>query len=237
MSINFDLLEQKREYLNSTVITPSQDNQNLLTVYNYPKYTKDNIFYSRISEELTKEILSHSQKIRREATQEQLEHQKCILAGDLSEEYGLLFHDNMQLWEKLNKLFCQCVSNALGFDIISLDIQRVWTNFQKPNETNPIHNHVGTISLVWYLDVPEEIRQEHKKQRSNSVTRGLISFHSSFIGGHNLIFNPQTCDMLMFDSSHFHQVYPFHSNNERITLSANLENLTYFNGIGELTKI
>ena len=39
-------------------------------------------------------------------------------------------------------------------------LHSLWINFQAANEYNPPHNHTGDLSLIIYLQVPQEIREE-----------------------------------------------------------------------------
>ena len=207
------------------------------SAYNYEMYSTDTIFSYKIDEELTKEVYDYATHFRKIATKEMLEYQQSLLAGDLSEEYGLDFKENIQLFKKIQNAMLINLSDIFNREIISFYTDGIWVNFQKPNECNPIHSHTGKLSLVWYLDIPEVIRQEHLNQKSNVPNRGLINFYSTF-STDVLTFNPQTSDMLIFESNHRHSVYPYKSNVERVSLSMNIKDIcTFSDSYGELVYL
>ena len=41
-------------------------------------------------------------------------------------------------------------------------ISALWVNYQKQHEFNPPHDHDGKLSFVVYLQIPEELKKEHK---------------------------------------------------------------------------
>jgi len=215
---------------------------------------QNRVWYARAPEELTSEILNSYQNLKgngRKSTK--------ILAGDIQDEYmlqgsnggdvldsankDLSFSDDKikDSLDKIRDFIKSQIEDFFGMPIKSIDfrdtscpghlgeIENIWVNYMKPNEYNPIHNHTGVFSWVWYLDIPEEIRQEHKQQNSNSATRGLISFLSS-TGDPHIMFNPKTSDIFIFNSKHEHQVYPFYSDNTRISMAGNVYRIEFENG-------
>ena len=107
----------------------------------------------------------------------------------------------------------------------SLDF--LWINYQRANEYNPPHSHAGHLSFVIYLQIPEELLNEHEetKDSTNSNGAGVINFQY----GESLPFNitgysllPSEGDVLIFPSWLTHHVYGFKSDVERISVSGNL---------------
>ena len=101
----------------------------------------------------------------------------------------------------------------------------LWVNYQKATEYNPAHSHIGQFSFVIYADISESIREEHKKSIGNAETRGLIQFNSQLTND-IMLFNPSKHTILIFESSHLHQVYPFYSNETRISIAGNVKGVT-----------
>lgn len=132
--------------------------------------------------------------------------------------------DNRSLYTNIYEFLREVITDIVKKPVIHFAIKSSWVNYQKANEVNPTHNHSGQLSLVWYLNIPQVIREEHLHQESNGACRGLIQFLSSFTS-EELLFNPKTSDMFIFDSSHRHQVYPFRSDVERVSFSCNIENI------------
>ena len=185
--------------------------------YNYLKNFDDRIYESKIDSRHRIELLDKLNEI------DDLNLYNHELAGDLEEEYelthekiGTLLYSNIEhsIFQHLKNI----VQNVSQFELSSL-----WVNYQKKNEYNPAHLHSGTFSFVWYLDIPEEIRQEHKQQKSyeHTKTRGLIQFSANHSNDF-IVLNPKTDDLLLFRAHHIHQVYPFYSDNTRISVSGNI---------------
>ena len=43
-----------------------------------------------------------------------------------------------------------------------MNLDKLWINFMKKGEFNPVHDHSGNISFVIYTSVPKEILMENK---------------------------------------------------------------------------
>jgi hypothetical protein len=98
----------------------------------------------------------------------------------------------------------------------------LWINYQKPYEFNPPHCHDGVLSFVMYASIPEEIRSEYLDSHSpHAKMRGLIQF-SSERTNEVFNFNPQTNDIFIFESTHKHEVFPFYSDNTRVSVAGNI---------------
>ena len=125
-------------------------------------------------------------------------------------------------------------------------LEAFWVNFQRKLEHNPPHNHSGHISFVIYLQVPQEIYEEPKKD--TGVNHGFIEFTTHYNNNFALeseesknprnlakaleyiqqdigvtVFRPQERDILIFPSYLRHQVASFDSDVERISLSGNFK--------------
>jgi hypothetical protein len=147
------------------------------------------------------------------------------LAGDIQSEFELndeatlaLIKDELSF--HLSNIFQSKVATVSLIDP-NTQSNHLWINYQKANEYNPSHKHTGEFSFVIYGDIPESIRQEYKDSKGNVDTRGLIQFQSEFTND-RLNFNPSKGDILIFESSHMHQVYPFYSNETRISIAGNV---------------
>ena len=158
------------------------------------------------------------------------------LAGNIEKEY---------LLEKSREHISQLVSPFISvfenqFDYIktlnynlcdrNIIIDRVWVNFQKKYEFNPIHNHSGLLSFIIYLNVPFFIDDERKNnpgKYSNTNVSGSLSFlYTNALGSINERIIPvdKTYEnvMFLFSSKLCHSVYPFYSSDDyRISVSGN----------------
>ncbi len=123
------------------------------------------------------------------------------------------------------------IHEQIDYDKLEFDYGNgPWFNFMKANEFNPLHNHSGVISAVIMIDVPEIIEEENRNNNgSNMPCRGQLewvyenqsglSYHGTF----KVI--PKTGDIFLFPADLKHQVYPFTSDVERITMSFNIHEL------------
>lgn len=103
-----------------------------------------------------------------------------------------------------------------------------WINFQHKHEFNPLHNHTGILSMIIYIDVPEEIDRENENSEFHHPRNGVVGFvagQSDLWHQNNIELSPKTGDMLIFPATLHHLVYPFKSDVERVSLSCNLYNL------------
>jgi hypothetical protein len=105
----------------------------------------------------------------------------------------------------------------------------VWFNFMKQHEFNPLHCHTGTLSGIIMVEVPEVIATEPDifPMDSNARCPGQLEFvHGSYgAGAHRII--PKTGQIFVFPAELRHQVYPFQSDVERITMSWNVFDISF----------
>lgn len=140
------------------------------------------------------------------------------LAGDIQKEFQV---DNPDVIAAVEEELKGHITN-LNENVTQLELDGLWVNYQQATEFNPMHGHDGLLSFVIYADIPEEIREEYKNSPSgNTQKRGLIQFSSQFTN-ESLTFNPSTYTIFIFESSHAHQVYPFYSDNTRVSIAGNI---------------
>ena len=103
------------------------------------------------------------------------------LAGAIEKEF--LLHKSHFIVEEFITEACKTLIPALGWnDAVGkeLELTRLWVNFQKKNEYNPIHQHGGHVSFVFWHKVPynaEDERQVGNRITSNLDTPGSFSFN------------------------------------------------------------
>jgi|14_taG_2_1085336.scaffolds.fasta_scaffold00094_3 hypothetical protein len=106
-----------------------------------------------------------------------------------------------------------------------------WINYMKQHEFNPLHVHDGTLSVVAFIDVPEEIDKEREQwvDKTNTFSAGMLEFihaKSFFSPGYAKV-TPKTGDLYMFPGDLAHCVYPFKSDVTRISMSFNIFDLQF----------
>ena len=210
--------------MNTLVQTPEVIDELGYNVYNYQYVDQDKIFYRTVNPEVTQQVLQYCNKNRTISPEINLEITQSKLAGDIQYEYTLSYDET--IYELIKTTVRHSLSALMQAEVVDIVLESPWVNYQKQYEANPTHRHGGKYSLVWYLDIPEVIREEHLQQKSNGYSRGLIEFTSIFVGGQLMRFNPRTSDMFVFDARHNHQVYPFYSDVERVSMSTNVHGLT-----------
>jgi len=107
------------------------------------------------------------------------------------------------------------------------ELDGLWINYQKANEYNPPHSHLGDLSFVIYVQVPEEIVKENEKtnHEHNNQGPGMICFEF----GHEMQFAVSATTMMpkvgrafIFPAWLKHHVFAFKSDVERISVSGNI---------------
>ena len=168
-----------------------------------------------------------------------------FLAGQIEDEFQFTYDLRQEIENKLNPYihdYIDKLNNSKGgYDIKNYkpSITDCWVNIQKKNEVNPPHNHSGHISFVFYVQVPEEIKNEINKTKS--FDPGSINFMYShgndfrdisnkFNDNVNNILRPTTVKsfipyeglLFIFPAYLSHYVEPFKSDNvERISIAGN----------------
>lgn len=190
-------------------------------------------------------------KLKQEAYRSHDDHSQH-LAGRIKKEVALRTENNTQslLYDYIMEYVDDYIHKALmhqnmdtnalsairhGYDI---QFTNVWVNFQKNSEYNPQHRHVGDLSYVIYLDIPEEIYEE--PNHTNDCPNGSIQF-SYMEAPHNyggrvsspilaslqpvsdINLSPRTGDFFLFPSYLMHSVTAFYTPDvTRLSLSGNI---------------
>jgi len=198
------------------------------------------IIRSTISDELHKILLDTAFKIRKDKKLKKDNDYRKRLAGNLTEEYSYVnafTTKQEQIVEEeltwLASAYTKQSLNVINKDF-SLEPDKIimqkpaWVNFMKEGEWNPPHNHTGDLSCVMYLKVPKEIDEENEKKewskKSNTPSAGKIEFQYGEAIGYcstGLMITPKEKDIYFFPAKLKHQVYPFKSKVERISVSVN----------------
>jgi len=106
-----------------------------------------------------------------------------------------------------------------------------WVNYQKKHEFNPIHDHGGVFSFVYWVKIPYDIEEEMQLEfvkRSNTPAASVFSFIYTDILGRCRQRNLNLTEMdqgtlVFFPARLTHQVYPFFTSDDyRISISGNV---------------
>ena len=110
-----------------------------------------------------------------------------------------------------------------------MQVMDSWINYMKAGDFNPPHNHDGILSFVLFLQIPDELKKEHKEFKGTSIGPGGIEFRINVVKkqGHfsidNHSFFPSEGEIFIFPAHLEHWVYPFKSKVTRISVSGNLK--------------
>ena len=110
-------------------------------------------------------------------------------------------------------------------------LDRIWVNFQKKHEFNPLHDHSGVYSFVIWLTIPSDYNKEKElpfvKHAIDSIANVFEFAYVNSLGKLCTHKYKLSADdegtMLFFPAKLFHSVYPFYlSNKTRISVSGNI---------------
>ena len=110
-------------------------------------------------------------------------------------------------------------------------MQKLWVNYQKENEFNPLHDHTGIYSFVIWMKIPTNHFEQNKNPislDSNSHKISVFDFqYTDMLGSiRNYAYemSPKVeGTMLFFPATLKHQVYPFYNcDEERVSISGNV---------------
>ena len=105
-----------------------------------------------------------------------------------------------------------------------------WVNFQRENEFNPLHNHVGIYSFVIFVKIPTDWKEQHAlpfSAGSHTPKASDFDFHwaqDGVVRKHTYLLDKESEGlMLFFPAKLMHMVYPFYNcGKERISISGNI---------------
>lgn len=166
---------------------------------------------------------------------------KNTLAGNLEESYDIHLGDS-DLDEVQRYLLNICsryerqselmrFQRSVMHNNYALRLEKIWVNYQKKYEYNPIHTHSGIYSFVIWVKIPYNFRQEYKQnscKNSNTKCAGTFAFYYPNVLGEmeeHKIELDQTYEkqIIVFPAKLNHMVYPFYTSDDyRISISGNI---------------
>ena len=161
------------------------------------------------------------------------------LVGNISKSLVIKDKDNWFfktiLWPVVDTFNKQYPSYAKEIGVLTEDapycLDKIWVNFQKENEFNPLHNHGGVFSFVIWVKIPTDWREQHAlpfSANSNTPKASDFEFQYTTMLGHigyysYFLDKKSEGNMLFFPAKLMHTVYPFYNcDEERISISGNI---------------
>ena len=122
--------------------------------------------------------------------------------------------DYMQIWAKhLGWTYNKWLSDW--------QIDSLWINYMQKYDCNPLHDHKGNVSFIFYLNDVPDLKTE--KQRMNMTNNGPVPGSVMFChNDHRKFFFPNKGEFFLFPSNTLHMVVPYKSDLTRISVSGNI---------------
>lgn len=177
------------------------------------------LYKTKLNEELVNKVLSLCKR-------EKKLDSRNILAGHIKEEYKLNVDDISNILNPYIKDYIQASYEQRSIVYKNIKMSSAWVNYMKQSEFNPVHTHDGELSCVLYLNIPSDINRNKKNHVAKSPCPGSIVFdYGERLNGNFYMHNffPEKGDFFIFPAWLKHYVYPFKSNKERISMSANFK--------------
>ena len=115
-------------------------------------------------------------------------------------------------------------------------LEKLWVNYQKKHEFNPLHDHSGVFSFIIFINIPYDLKEEDKyfsglncEDREQQIHTSRLAFVNNRANGglESTLINVDKSfegKMFMFPARQAHIVYPFYtSDGYRITVSGNMK--------------
>tara|TARA_B100000029_G_C17425665_1_gene905960 strand:- start:191 stop:802 length:612 start_codon:yes stop_codon:yes gene_type:complete len=189
------------------------------------------LWKSHLRDEETQELLKRAHACHGKKTAEPILPFNFGNEWYFTEEDGEYFK---RIWNKYLKAYLEgyAVHNNLppmtDAEFRCWDLNAIWANFYQKNDMAALHNHVGDLSFVIYLDIPEYTNSiDLDKIKGTAPPPGSITFTW---GDDKKVFIPATGDLYMFPSNLFHMVMPFKTDVTRISMSGNIFFQQLFHG-------
>ena len=119
----------------------------------------------------------------------------------------------------------------------SFSLLGLWINYMKERESNPEHIHTGMLSWVIYLKTPDLVEERAKYEGTSYGPGGILFKYGENSptkwAEHTVAYDPEPGYMWMFPCMLRHEVIPFKTPGERISVSGNL----YFMHPSEKSKV
>jgi hypothetical protein len=123
--------------------------------------------------------------------------------------------------------FMDNVSNIFQMALPSKDsliINSMWANYQQQHDTVPVHSHFCFLQFVIYCQVPQRIFEE--TGRHNPLLPGRTEFtygeEITPLSKQSYLLTPEKNMMIIFPGKLHHQVYPFYSEDVRISVAGSI---------------
>ncbi len=112
---------------------------------------------------------------------------------------------------------------------VDFELKKLWVNYQKKHDFNPLHIHSGIFSFAIWVVIPYDMKKEKEryKECNNNETASFQFQWNSPLGGldaqHIPLDKSWEWKMALFPSRMYHGVNPFYTSDDyRVSISGNL---------------
>jgi hypothetical protein len=115
-----------------------------------------------------------------------------------------------------------------NIDECDFKLKRLWVNYQKRYDFNPLHIHSGLFSFVIWVQIPYDIKKEQEQYVTNGNETAAFMFqYNTALGGLDTeyLYIDKTWEwkIAFFPARLNHGVNPFYTTeNTRISISGNI---------------
>jgi len=149
------------------------------------------------------------------------------LAANIKEEFFIDQKEFMNITEKYYHDYIKNFERYYDTAVPNINLETVWVNYMKAGESNPPHIHTNcNLSSVWFLKIPNKLKQENLKYKGTVVNGGpgsICFMHGAFspMAIDEVRYFPEEGDFFIFPYNVKHYVSPFLSTCVRISVAAN----------------
>ena len=156
-----------------------------------------------------------------------------FLAGHIKNQHQFSPETQKWIWPEFLPVFkmyraIHCQYHRIPNLPVTFEPDSLWINFQKANEFNPHHIHIGDLSFVLYCKIPKEMEEEQKNFKGTAMFPGEISWEFTQQARPRwattgMSHFPREGEMFIFPAMLQHWVAPFKTPDvERISVSGNM---------------
>ena len=216
---------------------PLQPNKQIQTSRAYPSID-DTHYIPWLDVRLTGATMDHLWNIISDCRDDA----RSQLAGNISKSAWLLdkdnyFYDNVlkkmseyMFYEDWNNYYPEHITRVKPLTEFSLT--KLWVNYQKQHEFNPLHDHKAMFSFVVFMKIPTHWKEQHTLPISANSGKPVASNFvfvwtekdTDEIFKHTFKLSPEDEGRILFFPGNLqHEVYPFYGTaEERVTVSGNI---------------
>jgi len=165
------------------------------------------------------------------------EDARSTLRGHIDEEWHLPLTDEISMFtshlagvylEHFGMQPSMGIAESMRDENAKFVLKKLWVNYQKKYDFNPIHIHSGVFSFVIWVQIPYDLTEERKRYNLKGDETAAFTFqYNNALGGLDTeylnIDKSFEWKMAFFPARLNHAVHPFYTSDDyRISVSGNV---------------